>query len=109
MEFFYFIGNCGAEAWDYSGISVELIEILGRGYIVEHCISLFKKNQEEHAFRKYVADAVHFMNEAVYKRIGGRCHKNTFSDFIDRKPEDNRTGDEIAMEIIKKAGLKVKQ
>lgn len=49
------------------------------------------------------------MNEAVYKRIGGRCHKNTFSDFIDRKPEDNRTGDEIAMEIIKKAGLKVKQ
>ena len=49
------------------------------------------------------------MNEAVYKRIGGMCHKNTFSDFIDGKPEDNRTGDEIAMEIIRKAGLKVKQ
>lgn len=39
---------------------------------------------------------------------GGGVHmKMSFEDWIKPKKQDNRTGEEIAADVIKKAGLKV--
>ena len=38
---------------------------------------------------------------------GGSYMTNKLSDILDPKPVDNRTGDEIAADIIKRAGLEV--
>ena len=33
-----------------------MLEIFGRGYVIEHCISSFKKYNEEMTYRVYVTD-----------------------------------------------------
>ena len=47
------------------------------------------------------------MNENIAKHFGGNVYQDRYSDLINRKVDD-RTGDEIAMDIINRAGLKVK-
>lgn len=34
------------------------MEIFGRGYIIEHCISAFKISQEEKAYKIYLTDVL---------------------------------------------------
>ena len=45
--------------------------------------------------------------ENTAKMVGGSYIKTAYADIIDPKPRDNRTGEEIADEIIKKCGLEV--
>ena len=47
------------------------------------------------------------ITENTAKMVGGSCVSVSFADIIDPKPVDNRTGEEIVAEIIKKAGLEV--
>ena len=109
MGFFYIVGRFGAAAWDYDGLNIQHVEIFGKGYIVEHCVALFKKRNEELLFRRYVADSIHMINSLLYKKLGGSAYKQSYSELTAPQKEQERSGDEIAADIIKRAGLKVKQ
>lgn len=39
-----------------------MLELYGRGYVIEHCISSFKKYNEEKTYRIYVTDLLRFMS-----------------------------------------------
>ncbi len=110
MGFFYFVGCCGAEAWDYTGINLELLELIGKGYIVDHCVSLFNNKAKERLYQTYITDTLKCLNDNLAKVIGGSSIKARYYDLLEAgsKKESEKTGDEIAIEIIKKAGLKVK-
>lgn len=80
-----------------------MLELYGSGYVIDHVVSAHLEYTETHIFRTYIANSL-------------RLHKDTpfYSDLIDnlynslkgnQKPE--KSGDEIAMEVIKNAGLKV--
>jgi len=107
LEFFLLVGNGGAEAWDYSGINVGLIDILGKGYIVESCISLFQKRMEEKLYRVYTTDVL----LGIFNRLlpQGNVIKERYYDMITPAKTSEKSGDEIALEVIRKAGLKVKE
>ncbi len=47
------------------------------------------------------------MTENTAKYVGGSYIKAHYDDIINPKPQDTRTGEEIAEEIIKKCGLEV--
>lgn len=47
------------------------------------------------------------MTENSAKYAGGSYIKAHYDDIINPKPQDTRTGEEIAEEIIKKCGLEV--
>jgi hypothetical protein len=49
------------------------------------------------------------MTENTAKFSGGRYVTRSFSEVLRREPVDNRTGEEIAADVIKKAGLVVKE
>ena len=110
MGFFYLVGSCGAEAWDYTGIDLELLDLIGKGYIVDHCVSLFNNRAKERLFRTYITDTLKCLNDNLAKVIGGSSIKARYYDLLEAgsQKESEKTGDEIALEIIKKAGLKVK-
>ena len=38
-----------------------MLELFGRGYVIEHCISSFKKNNEEMTYRVYVTDLLRYL------------------------------------------------
>lgn len=60
----------------------------------------FNNEQRELAYRIYVTDSLQLIPQNSYRT-------QRFYDLTE-KEVDNRTGDEIALDVIKKAGLKLK-
>lgn len=59
--------------------------------------------QRDTAYRFYVTDALQILCENSAKRSGGKMIKARFCDLLQRraeKPQDTRTGDEIAADIL---------
>lgn len=66
---------------------------------MRYVTSKYKLYQDEVAYRVYMADSVFYQAEG--KKLTVR-----YVDYIHPKPVDNRTGDEIALSVIEKLGLK---
>ena len=66
-----------------------------------------KRQAEEESYKIYTAECLRIITENTAKIVDGSCVSVSFADIIDPKPVDNRTVEEIAAEIIKKAGLEV--
>ena len=73
----------------------------------DFCISLFQKEQEDKAVKNYYAECLRIITENTAKMGGGSYITAKFADIINPKPVDNRTGEEIAADIIKRAGIEV--
>ena len=58
-------------------------------------------------YQTYVTDSLKAIAENTQRYAGGVVLQKRYVEIINSKPPDNRTGDEIAADVIKKAGLKV--
>lgn len=76
--------------------------------MIEHCISAFSERQQEKSFRIYVTDTLSYIAKNTAKQVKeGVYVGKRWIDIIEPKKEDDRSGDEVAMEIIEKLGLRV--
>ena len=76
--------------------------------MIEHCVSLFLKEQEEKRYRAYVTDTLMLISENTARFVSeGKYMNRRWADAL--KPQDNRTGDEIAAEVILNAGLRFQE
>ena len=73
----------------------------------DFCISLFQKEQEDKAVKIYYAECIRVITENTAKMGGGSYITAKLSDIINPKPVEKRTGEEIASDIIKRAGIEV--
>lgn len=81
-----------------------MLELLGADYVIDHVISEHNRRFEERAFRNYMGDLLKVLAEGKIAQIQYR-----YADLIDESKEKNeKTADEIALEVIAKAGLKGK-
>lgn len=71
-----------------------MLEIIGRGYVIQHCISLFKKHQEELSYRFYETELL----RGIAKSLGLNVDM-TYRDIIEPKKEEKRTASEIVSNI----------
>lgn len=89
--------------------------MFGWGYVIEHCISLFQKEQEDRAFRTYITECLRYISENTAKTaaamIGDGAEvkyiSKPFDDILNPKPQDTRTPEEIIAKMkekIKKIG-----
>lgn len=60
-----------------------------------------EQDVEEYAYRVYMTDAAQLTPQSKYLTV-------RWAELVDRKPVDERSGDEIAADIIARAGLKPK-
>ena len=81
--------------------------MFGWGYAKETCISLFQKEQEDKAVRIYYAECLRIITENTAKMGGGSYITVKLDDILNPKQVENRTGEEIAADIIKRAGIEV--
>ena len=81
--------------------------MFGWGYAKETCISLFQKEQEDNAVKIYYAECLRIITENTAKMGDGSYITAKLSDIINPKPVEKRTGEEIAADIIKRAGIEV--
>ena len=81
--------------------------MFGWGYVKDFCISLFQKEQEDKAVKIYYAECLRIITENTAKIGGGSYIAVKLADILNPKHVENRTGEEIAADIIKRAGIEV--
>lgn len=71
-----------------------MLDVLGKSYVIDHCIAFFTRRQKEQDFRDYVGNALYVIahNTAAFDS-GGKEMATKYTDMY--KPEDTRTADEI--------------
>lgn len=74
---------------------------------MRYAAARFNQHQRDLAYRIYVTDCLRIISENTAKIGGGSYITAKFEDIINQKPVDNRTGEEIAADIIKRAGIEV--
>lgn len=86
-----------------------LLSLRGMGVraIMAALPTILKDQMDTEAYRVYVSDCLQAIAENTAKYAGGSVIKKRYYDVINPKPVDNRTGEEIAADVIKRAGLKV--
>lgn len=63
-----------------------------------YLLAEFEAAEEERVFRIYVADSINMLPQR-------RRFTRPYSDRYRNEPEDDRTGDEIAQDVIERLGL----
>ena len=71
------------------------------------CISLFQKEQEDKAVKIYYAECLRIFTENTAKICSGSYITVKLADILNPKQVENITGEEIAADIIKRAGIEV--
>lgn len=74
---------------------------------LRYAVTRLKIQQRDMAYRFYVTECLRIITENTTRSSGGSFMQAKFSDLINPKPQDDRTGEEIAADIIKRAGLEV--
>lgn len=72
-------------------IRLDLLEMLGKPYILDHCVNHLKKTSEETALKVYITDALKAVAENTGKFVkGGMTMRRRFVDVINNVPEESK-------------------
>ena len=75
--------------------------------MIDHCVGVLQKQREERSIRAYFADGLRIIAEMTGKAAG---YDVTIADLREvlgwTHTADERTGDEIAADIMARAGLR---
>ena len=74
---------------------------------MRYAMARYQSQQRDLAYRIYVSECLRMIGENTAKVSSGSYMTAKFEDIINPKPVDNRTGEEIASDIIKHAGIEV--
>lgn len=79
----------------------------GSIYVIEHCESERRKDIEHTDLVYYVTDILHLIGMNVAGIAHGKYIVSSWRDLQNGtgKEQDQRTGDQIAEDVVKKAGL----
>ena len=81
---------------------MDLLELFGRRYVIDHCISQLKKFSEDEIFRIYITDALKAIaNNTGKLTSGGVGMAKRFSELIVHTDNQNTDKAEIKAEKIK--------
>jgi hypothetical protein len=74
---------------------------------MRYALTRYKMYQREVAYRIYVTDCLRMMTENTARFAKGNYITKRYADSLKKPVRENKTGEEIAADVIKKAGLVV--
>ena len=80
-----------------------MVELMGAGYVVDYCVTRFIQREKEKQYRTYMADVLMTINNNLARAFGGNMVTVKYADL--NKPVATRSGDDIAVDVMKAAGL----
>lgn len=87
-------------------IRLDLLNLFGSDYVFEHCITAIRQKRERKQGFYYITDSLRNVNEILATKYGGKYLPERLADIMEEPKEPERSGDEIAADIIRRAGLK---
>lgn len=83
-----------------STIRLDILDLLGSGYVIDHCIAALKEKNERRAAVVYITDTLKILNENVTRIGGGSTLKARYIDLVETKePEPVRSSEQIINSI----------
>lgn len=81
-----------------------MVELLGRQYVLDFCLSECSAMNREKSYRVYMSDAVKVLTEGFYAAHGGKITLTRLYDqiYAPAKPEETRTEAEIIADVKRK-------
>ena len=73
--------------------------MIGIGYVIEHYIAYFQKEQREKAYQVYITDALRIITENTAKANGGHYLQVRYAELIEPKKEETRTANEVITDL----------
>lgn len=73
---------------------------------MRYALSRYRREAEDKAYRVYITDALKVLTGNTANYAGGSVMSGRYADLW--KPADTRSAEEVAADVIKKAGLVVK-
>lgn len=87
-------------------IRLDMLEVCGRGYVIDHCIASLRRRNRELEFRVYVTDALKLISENTAKYVGGSYMPSRFAEkYLPEKKQ--LSSEEVKKNIRKKIGGKL--
>lgn len=80
---------------------------LRAGALIPMLLARLQKDGEREMLGHYIANGLKMLTENTAKIAGGSYLALSYGDIINPKPQDTRTGDEIAADVIRGAGIKI--
>lgn len=74
---------------------------------MRYVVARYNEKQRDMAYRIYLTDSLKYIAENTARSVSsdGKYLTVRYIDIIEPKPQDNRSGDEIAIDVITRAGL----
>lgn len=78
-----------------------MLDLFGRGYVIEHCVSTFNAMQKEDIYKAYESEIL----RSIANQLGVEIKMNYFDvvDLMKPHEEDNRTASDIISDLKSKA------
>lgn len=93
-----------------STLRLDFLELLGKGYVIDHCVSFFLDELKKERELYYIADCLRVLTENTARFASGTYITNRLYDMLNKdskSKEPEKSGDEIAVDIISRMGLKL--
>ena len=79
-----------------------MLDLIGRGYVIDHCVSTLIVLNKEEIYRNYVTQALKAISVNTSKEYGGEYMKTDFYSIINPPKEEKRTAEEIIEQVTSK-------
>ena len=83
-------------------LNFDLLNLVGIGYVIEHYIAYFQKEQQEKMYKIYITDSLKMIAENTAKAHGGSYLNSRFIDIIEPGKEETRTAEEVIDDLKEK-------
>jgi len=77
-----------------------MLELIGRGYAIEHCVSFLHKKHEDEAFRIYLTDAIRMITYNTALKGRGVMEQRFFDIIKDIRDKSQGKKEQTAEEVI---------
>lgn len=74
---------------------------------MRYAVARYQRDRRDMAYRIYVTDCLRMITQNTAHKEGDHYITAEYSELIDPNPKETRTGDEIAADVIKRAGIEV--
>lgn len=81
--------------------------MFGRGYVIDHVLASLRQEAKERRYRAYVTDSLRVITENTARSAVGGTYitKRWIEVETHGFQEDERSGDEVAADVIRRIGL----
>lgn len=83
---------------------MDLLDLFGKGYVVDHCIAFLQKQRRQEELEYYITDTLMYIAQNTANIGGGKVPKIRFYEVMNQKPEETRTAQDIINNIKRKIG-----